>query len=647
MRIRFAAATLLVLLPGSALAGIDRAGTTAANFLSIGADACAVGMGGATLGIGSGLSAASWNPAALGRLDQTELLFAHAGLAEQSSQEWASMGGRMGPANLRWAVTGLFQGDGSFQGRDASNNPIGNFDVSSSAFGVQVARPVGPFASVGLGAKFASEKLGSVSGSGVTFDAGLSAHSGMLGFGLAAQNVGGSMKYDAASYPFPTNIGVGVSFTHPITGLRVALDANFPSAYYNDVRGGIEWRWNDHFALRTGYRAELGAGPNEPMSGQTFGMGTGVAGMWFDYGYLVSGNGGGQHRIGLAFHPSALGLGVGGSGTRAEAGEAPASAAPKLARSSAVQAPKPEVPPASEPKSMSVPPPSPPKSVMEPAKSAVEPAKPAPAPPQPAAGIAKPRTEVVSGPPAPVSAAPVVKAATAPAIVPAPPKPIVPAPSAANAPAIVPAPPKPVAPAPPKPVAPAAKAASAPAMGPALPKPVAPATPRPAATLFAPKLPISPPPATVSHVTPAPTAATEQSAPAPANVTIAPKPAPEIVAPMPAPPAPVEALIAPVETKAEVPAAPVKLEPTAEATPAPVAAPATVAAQAPVAAPVPAPAAKPVARPDHVTVGHGETLESIAKRWGTSAPAIMMENNLVKYEVKRGQVLKLPKPPKR
>jgi LysM repeat protein len=65
---------------------------------------------------------------------------------------------------------------------------------------------------------------------------------------------------------------------------------------------------------------------------------------------------------------------------------------------------------------------------------------------------------------------------------------------------------------------------------------------------------------------------------------------------------------------------------------------------APVVKEAPAPAAsKPVARPAKVSVKKGETLESIAKQWGTSPAAIMMENNLVKDTVKPGQSLKLPK----
>jgi LysM repeat protein len=43
-----------------------------------------------------------------------------------------------------------------------------------------------------------------------------------------------------------------------------------------------------------------------------------------------------------------------------------------------------------------------------------------------------------------------------------------------------------------------------------------------------------------------------------------------------------------------------------------------------------------------VVVAEGETLASIARRWGTSVASIMMANNLVNEKVAPGKKLKLP-----
>ena len=305
-----AALAMGLVAAGFAHADVDETGTTAASFLSLGSGARILSMGGATLGLGDDLAASAWNPAALGWMERGEIVLSHAGLGNGTMQEWAGLGAGWGE-KTRWSISGLYQGEGSFEGRDASNISTGIFNVSSFAFGAHVARRFGDMLTIGAGAKAVNENLGTVSGFGATFDVGASLHAGDFGFGLAAQNLGGQMKYDGAVYSFPSNIGAGVSYAMPSTGLRLALDANFPKSYYNDVRFGAEWMWNEMVAVRAGYRKELTSGDiaegaEDLLSGPTFGMGAGRNGFWFDYGYLVSG-GETQHRIGLRFTPGGFG----------------------------------------------------------------------------------------------------------------------------------------------------------------------------------------------------------------------------------------------------------------------------------------------------------------------------------------------------
>ncbi len=297
-----AVALMLLVAVGFANAGLSQAGTTAANFLTVGAGPRILSMGGATLGLGQDLAGGAWNPAALGWMEQTSVMVSHAGLENQSLQEWAALGGRFGKSGTRWSVSGLYQGDGSFEGRDASNSPTGSFSVSSFAIGTHVAQQVGSMLTLGLGLESVSEKLGDVTGSGLTLDGGLMFRHGPVGVGLAAQNAGGQMRYGGASYAFPTNYGIGLAVAHPRSGLNFALDANFPSAYLNDLRAGVEWRWKEVLALRGGYRHELG-GVRDPLDGPTFGVGGGHNGFWLDYGYLLPGSGSGEHRVAITLFP--------------------------------------------------------------------------------------------------------------------------------------------------------------------------------------------------------------------------------------------------------------------------------------------------------------------------------------------------------
>ena len=184
--------------------------------------------------------------------------------------------------------------------------PTGTFSVSSMAAGASLAQPLGPFLSLGAGAKFVSENLGPVTGSGVAFDAGLTARAGPLGIGASARNFGGSMEYGGVRYSFPIAYGAGMSLEH--AGLRLEVDANMPYDYYNDLRAGIEYRWHDRVALRAGYRRELGADPStEPLDGPTFGLGAGLRSVWLDYAYLPAVAGQTEQRIGVVLRPFASG----------------------------------------------------------------------------------------------------------------------------------------------------------------------------------------------------------------------------------------------------------------------------------------------------------------------------------------------------
>jgi hypothetical protein len=300
---------------GAAWAGSDEAGTTAAGFLGVGTSPSILARGGATLGLAGDIAITSWNAGSLGFLKDTQIALSHATLIDQTTQEYLAAGGRMIGSDLRWSLSGLYEGEGSFAGRDALNNSTGTFNVSSFAAGGHLAYPIFGVGAVGVGAKWVNESLGGASrGAGLTFDGGVQVHAGMVGLGIAAQNVGGQMRFGSQKFDFPTNYGVGVALDHAASGLRVAVDANFPTSYYNDVRTGVEWRWRDLLAVRAGYRKELAAPSNEALSGPTFGFGAGAYGMWFDYGYIVPGSGDGQHRIGITLRPSRMNLGGGGMG---------------------------------------------------------------------------------------------------------------------------------------------------------------------------------------------------------------------------------------------------------------------------------------------------------------------------------------------
>ena len=617
-RIRTTLTALLMtalLSGGIAHASIENAGTTAGNFLSVGTGAGILSMGGATLATGKDLNAAAWNPAALGLMNGSQLALAHASLSASTSQEYLASGGRIGGSAMRWGANLLYQSEGSFVGTDATGASTGSFNVSNMAMGLSLARPFGDAVNVGAGLRYVNEKLGDAAGSGIGVDLGLQAHTGAFGFGLAGRNLGGKMKYDSGTYDMPSVIGAGVSWASPVSGLRLAIDANLPKAYYNDVRLGGEWLWQERVALRAGYRMELGAPAGEPLGGPTFGFGAGVAGMWMDYAFLSGqSDAQGQHRFGLTFRPSLLHSVMGPVG--ANANDANPVATPEH---TAVAMPAPVPAPARK----SAAPVGPGRDTK-----AVEAER------QMADNARQPQlTSKVTG----GDVATLIKdaaAVTAPVAVQPAQRP---APKLESAPAAIAI----VAPAPVLVAAAqlarnddATDAAAAPRVN-----------NRSAHTLRASK-PVRVPRLVALAVMPAPKAAPNVTVESTKPAMLRPAVAELAIHPLAATPAPV-ADAAPAPKPAPQPST--QVVSTRQDAPVVTVVPPTPLHPAPVAvapAPPSAPSA-PAPRPTSVVVGKDETLASISLRWKVSVAAIMMENNLVSVNVKSGAKLKLPAEDKR
>ncbi len=293
------AAALLAAAP-TARATEESAGTRAASFLSGGVGPAVLSMGGASLALGRDLQGAAWNTAALGWLEGPQLTLAHAAFADETSQEWAAMGGRFGASPWRWGVAALYRDEGTIAGRSALNAPTASASAYDLALSLQLARAFGEHVSIGGAAHGVRQAIADASGTGLAFDAGVQARYGSFSMALAGQDFGGGMLWDGQRWRMPATLGGGVALELAPMGLRVALDYRRPADQTASVRAGAEWRMQDRFAIRGGYRAELNAGSDDQRSGPTFGVGAGAGAFWVDYGYLLSADGSGTHRVGLS-----------------------------------------------------------------------------------------------------------------------------------------------------------------------------------------------------------------------------------------------------------------------------------------------------------------------------------------------------------
>ncbi len=298
--------TIGLLAHGRAGAGSEQAGTAAASFLLLPGGARDASLAGAVLGWSDDLGGAASNPAALGWMSRPEIMASHFSLEGGMNREWLSAGGAVRRNSLQWGASVLYQSFGSFQGFDAFGQPTGDFTASDIAGSLLLGWRLGPTLGLGGAVKYVHEDLSQVAGSGVTADLGFQVRTGAIGFGMAAQNVGGSMSYEGARYPFPTSYGAGMAASLPHVGLQFLLDVNVPEAYHADLRAGAEWSHRGMVAARLGYRHELGGASEDPLNGPAFGVGGGANGLWLDYSF-DPGPSEGEHRLTLRFTPAAWG----------------------------------------------------------------------------------------------------------------------------------------------------------------------------------------------------------------------------------------------------------------------------------------------------------------------------------------------------
>jgi hypothetical protein len=290
-----------------ARAADEGAGTRAAGFLTAGSSPSVLAMGGAGLALGRDVQAVLDNPAALAWLGGTQVAFSRADFADQTSQEWLGLGGRLGASRTRVGFALRLRDEGTIVGRDATGLATGDAHAQDLALTMQLARTLGPHLAAGGAAHYVRQSIADASGSGFAFDAGAQLRVGTLAFALAAQDFGGGMRWDSQRWRMPAALGAGVALEPARTGLRLALDWSAPAGYYRNVRTGVEWRWRDRLALRTGWRQELGAPATDRLGGPTFGLGARAGAWWFDYGYVLSNEGAATHRVGLSLRGGAPG----------------------------------------------------------------------------------------------------------------------------------------------------------------------------------------------------------------------------------------------------------------------------------------------------------------------------------------------------
>ncbi|MBI5242815.1 MAG: PorV/PorQ family protein [Elusimicrobia bacterium] len=244
----------------------SRSGASGATFLRLEQGARPMGMGGAFAAAADGATALWWNPAGIARSSFTEVTVGHTAYIEDINSQTVAIAHPVKLSKNRPAAIGAsftYLSIPGIDGFDENGNPSGKLDANSMAGGLALAAPISPQVTVGAQIKMIREKLSTVVGSGVAFDAGAQYRQDSIGVGLAIQHLGPAFRMGTTSSPLPTLYRAGLSYA-PLSRLTLAFDGEKPTDGDVVMHLGGEARLAPTFLLRAGYRqmrnAGLGAG---------------------------------------------------------------------------------------------------------------------------------------------------------------------------------------------------------------------------------------------------------------------------------------------------------------------------------------------------------------------------------------------------
>lgn len=190
----------------------------AVSYMRMGVGAKALAMGSAGVASMDNVTAAYWNPAALTRLNDFEVLtMITSNLGFDRNLNYAALGMKMkfGYVAVSWVNASM----GDLQGYDASNNPTGAFDDNENSVGISYAFGLQRIR-FGANAKMYSSNINDDSATGYGFDFGAIAEiNEYMSLGLMIRDAFGELEDDDIPYQF--TIGAAA---YPYDGVKLEFD---------------------------------------------------------------------------------------------------------------------------------------------------------------------------------------------------------------------------------------------------------------------------------------------------------------------------------------------------------------------------------------------------------------------------------------
>ncbi len=266
----------------------SKVGTTAAQFLKIGAGARAIAMGGAFTGTEGDLHSIYWNPAGLSRMATFgAATFNHAEWLADISYDFAALAlnlGSFGTVGASLVIFGTPEED--VRTIEFPEGDGRKWDATSLAIGLAYAKNLTDRFSIGFSAKLISERIWNETATGIAIDVGTLYRTPFRGMRLGAtiSNFGTKMRlggrdiqfnfnpsgdpnigpsnipsqYRVEDYDIPLMFRIGIALDLVNTeAIRTtaAVDASHPNDNVEFVNSGLELAWRETFFVRVGYKS--------------------------------------------------------------------------------------------------------------------------------------------------------------------------------------------------------------------------------------------------------------------------------------------------------------------------------------------------------------------------------------------------------
>jgi hypothetical protein len=298
---------------------ITKVGTTAAQFLKIGAGVRAIGLGGAFVAVANDVTALYWNPAGIATIPGGgEAVFNHAEWLAETAYDFAGVtlnAGELG--TLGFSVTSFRVPEDEVRTYRYPEGTGERFDASSIALAVSYGRMLTDRFAIGFTGKYVQDNLWNESAHGLAIDIGthyVTPFNG-LRIGATIANFGTKMQlegrdlyfnydplpdetgtvdqvpslYRLGRYEMPLTLRLGLAYDvikRENLTVMVASDAVHPNDNSEYVNSGMEVNLRNTVYLRGGYKALF---LNNSEQSFTFGAGLRYdavgANLKIDFGY--------------------------------------------------------------------------------------------------------------------------------------------------------------------------------------------------------------------------------------------------------------------------------------------------------------------------------------------------------------------------